>query len=341
MLNRLQAVTAVRSFNTAPGRSEMATGAVFSAFHSIFIFFKLVVLLIIERPTSVYIGLSGGARQLFDALYILFASITGAKIFIHHHSFAYLNTVKFYNRLCFFAGRKAVHIVLCEAMAKKLAKKFNVTEDRIFVLSNAAFVEGDAQISIDQRLRSKHLVLGFISKITLEKGIERFFDVLKELARRGIKVQGVVAGPIDSVFESQFKLMLEARREVSYVGAVYGEKKNEFFKGIDLLLFPTAYINEAEPVTIHEALSFGVPVIAADRGCIKSIISECCGTVIHDVSNYAAAASDYIENSILGGASLNRLSEGAYGNFNEIRNFHLARLESLILNISNVYRVKA
>ena len=54
---------------------------------------------------------------------------------------------------------------------------------------------------------------------------------------------------------------------VEIIGPVYNEEKKQFFSDIDLLILPS--INEAEPLVIYEAFSYGIPVVAFGVGCIQ------------------------------------------------------------------------
>ena len=58
---------------------------------------------------------------------------------------------------------------------------------------------------------------------------------------------------------------------VFYDGPVYDRRKESFYDSIDVLVFPSRYANEAEPVVVIEALGAGAPVAAA-RGCVPSLI---------------------------------------------------------------------
>jgi len=49
---------------------------------------------------------------------------------------------------------------------------------------------------------------------------------------------------------------------------------------VDVLLFPTDYANEAEPLVIHEAIRSGAHVIACERGAIPDILSNGAGLVV-------------------------------------------------------------
>ncbi|EQD34016.1 Glycosyl transferase, group 1 domain protein, partial [mine drainage metagenome] len=66
--------------------------------------------------------------------------------------------------------------------------------------------------------------------------------------------------------------------------------KNAFFDGIDTMIFPTLYANEAEPLVIHEAMQHGLPVIAYGRGCIPEVVTPECGRVIPPDEAFVPAA---------------------------------------------------
>jgi len=59
---------------------------------------------------------------------------------------------------------------------------------------------------------------------------------------------------------------------VSYHGAVTGSVKQRFLESAHVLLLPTAYPWEGQPICIIEALAFGTPVIGFGRG---SVPDEC------------------------------------------------------------------
>ncbi len=53
--------------------------------------------------------------------------------------------------------------------------------------------------------------------------------------------------------EPEFRKLLEAAGYASYLGPIYGDAKTAFYGNLDVLLFPSNYVNEAEPLVIHEA----------------------------------------------------------------------------------------
>ena len=106
----------------------------------------------------------------------------------------------------------------------------------------------------------------------------------------------VIAGPCHE--NSINELIRQAKAELPtlvYLGPVYGEAKKAFFRDIDVLLFPTNYVNEAQPLTIYEAFAAGIPVIARARGCIASMVFNGAGQAIPSTEPFADNAATTLE----------------------------------------------
>jgi glycosyltransferase involved in cell wall biosynthesis len=244
---------------------------------------------------TMYISLSGGLGQAYDLVLVAVARIFGYALFIHHHSFSYVNK----HTLVFaligkIAGYRARHICLCTHMATKLKATYGSVNQTI-TLSNAALVGSPCR---RQSLRRDVIVLGHMSNLMPEKGIDTTFDVLRRCRSAGVSARLLIAGP---VLDASVQNMVESARAefgptFEYRGAVHGKDKERFFQDIDIFLFPTRYHNEAQPLVVLEALAAGVPVIASARGCIGEAIGSA-GLTIGEKDDFVAQAlatlSDY------------------------------------------------
>ena len=140
-------------------------------------------------------------------------------------------------------------------------------------ISNLAFVDFPADKP--QRCGRTFRSIGYLSNITLEKGIDRFIDLIALLRARGCHLPARIAGPCsDLEIEHYIKRRASELGGIEYVGPVYGDAKARFLSSIDVLVFPTRYANEAEPVVIYEAQVAGIIVAASSRGCIADMIPE-------------------------------------------------------------------
>lgn len=240
------------------------------------------------RDQTLYMSVSGGLGQLYELAFVLLARLRGMRIFLHHHSFAYLDVrSRLPTWLTHCAGIGTVHVAQCPRMAELLKTLYGV--QHVVPISNAVFLlRCDSSVANPQQ---DLLTLGFISNVSVEKGVFEFLDLLAAAQDAGLPLRGRLAGPFqDKVTEQLVRERLSALTNVEYVGAKYGSEKDAFFAHIDALIFPTRYKNETEGIVNLEAMRCGIPVIAYGRGCIPEIVSADCGKIINPTEPFVPAA---------------------------------------------------
>lgn len=238
---------------------------------------------------ALYISISGGGGQLYETCFLLLARARRMRIYLHHHSFAYLNRASWLMRLLtLVAGPSSVHIALSPGMAACLKRKYAKVQ-RTVPISNVVFF---SSCGAGNRVsRSCMKTIGYISNISVEKGIFEFLDLVEACERDGLPIKAKLAGPFqDACTERAVRQRLQGLWSIEYVGSRYGSEKWEFFDSIDTLIFPSQYVNEAEPLTIHEALQRNVPVIASGRGCIPEIAKLNTGLLVSPGEDFIASA---------------------------------------------------
>ena len=242
-----------------------------------------------HRGETLYMSVSGGFGQLYEVLFLLLARLHGLRIFLHHHSYAYLDKRKALTTLLVsVAGSGSTHITLSDGMAARLQRTY-LHAKRVVAISNAVLLLDEAGSSITHH--HELAKIGFLGSISAEKGVFEFLAVAEKLEAIGIPVRAILAGPFqDTKIERLVREHLTRLRSVDYVGPKDGPDKVVFFREIDVLLFPSRYVNEAEPLTIHEAMMHGVPVIAYGRGAIGEIVSSVCGLVIDPAQDFVSHA---------------------------------------------------
>jgi len=229
-----------------------------------------------RRDLVLYLALSGAYGQIYDWLYVLISKALRRPIFIHHHSFAYIYQPTRLNHWFFAWVRNANHIVLSRSMGDALVRLYRLNPATIKTVSNAAFYTA-AEASRPELAGRAPLQLGYLSNITFEKGIVEFFSILERLHGLHIEYQAHIAGPVAEAARETFEKLLSGASQVEYVGPVFGEAKDAFYRQMDVFLFPTKYANEAEPLVVYEALRQGVYVIACDRGAISEMLRNGAG----------------------------------------------------------------
>jgi glycosyltransferase involved in cell wall biosynthesis len=217
----------------------------------------------------IYISLSGGLGLAYDLIAVLCGRLRGGVPVFHHHSFAYLDKPSpLIRAIIAVAGERQIHIVLCARMAACLRGIYGA-KLRTEIVSNLAFLPQ----APDRRSTPRFATIGYLSNLVPEKGVDRFLDLIAGLRARGSTIKACIAGPFhDDAYRRHIERRIQDIGNVDYWGAIGELEKAQFFAGIDLLIFPSRYVNEAEPLVLYEAMLAGVPTIASARGCIAEVI---------------------------------------------------------------------
>jgi glycosyltransferase involved in cell wall biosynthesis len=153
-------------------------------------------------------------------------------------------------------------------MKTRISQKYGIRTDNVHVFSNVNLIDSGDNGAGGEGLSMK---VGFFSNISEEKGISEFI----ELSRRvdDLELAFEIAGPIvDSSYDWIKSIEDISKGKIRWVGPLEEVEKAQFMARIDVLLFPTRYRNEAEPLVIYEAMAAGVVVVAYDRGCIREML---------------------------------------------------------------------
>lgn len=325
MLERLRARTAVTVFDRSP-RTEPGLSA---RLRPLINLLRYCIWCAKTKEGDLYVGLSGGLGQIVDWPYIFISKIFRHRIFVHHHTFAYINAPSILNKLLFALLREETHIVLSRRMGSELARIYRLNSSKVRVVSNAAFYDATDGNLRESRSDPAPIQLGFLSNITFEKGFVEFFGILRELKQKGIEYRAHIAGPLSPSARRAFDELLATSIDVEYVGAVYGADKAQFYRKLDVFLFPTNYVNEAEPLVVYEAMRNAVHVIACDRGAIAEMLDNGAGLVFARDALVESAAMHISKFSVERGALI-RAQELSLQQARRIRSAARMELENLM-----------
>ncbi len=128
-----------------------------------------------------------------------------------------------------------------------------------------------------------------------------------------------------SMFENKVR-DLEIEDRVTYHNVVIGDEKMNLLERCHMLVLPTRYINEGQPVSIIEALGFGMPIIASDYRAIDDMVIDKQTGVLMRVTKASdiAKAILYVSDP----SHYQQMSQACLDLFNEkfTREAHLERL---------------
>lgn len=138
-------------------------------------------------------------------------------------------------------------------------------------------------------------VVGFLSRLVMEKGLDVFSDAVDELRRRGIahKVLIIGEGPARAWFDARLP-------EAVFTGHLAGADLGTAVASMDTLFFPS--VTEAFGNVTLEAMACGVPVVAAAATGSQNLVDNgVSGRLIRPgaVHQFAEALRSYAEQPAL------------------------------------------
>jgi len=174
------------------------------------------------------------------------------------HEYAYLFLMR---RLM---GSPAVVIFPSEFAKRRHEQLGFFSKSTKVVLRNPAPVVKKSNRSIEDQ----HFV--FVGQLEEHKGIIDLLDAWERWTDRGEARLTVIGdGALRSVVSERLAEMTQAE----YVGAVFGAELNEYLDQASCLVVPSRVMENA-PMVILQAMSRGVPVLAARSGGIPELVSE-------------------------------------------------------------------
>jgi len=146
-------------------------------------------------------------------------------------------------------------------------------------------------------LTDKNIVIGFIGRLSKDKGIDLLFSAFNVLASKYPALRLVIAGPLipEHPFSSRYLEQLYHDEKVIYLGKqldirpVYGM--------IDMLILPS--YREGFPNVLIEAAAMELPVVATDiAGCKDAVLQHSSGELFEkgNAGQLAALVGKLIDN---------------------------------------------
>ncbi|UCE39113.1 MAG: glycosyltransferase family 4 protein [Thermoplasmata archaeon] len=129
--------------------------------------------------------------------------------------------------------------------------------------------------SLKKGLGIRDFVVGFVGKITRQKGILHLIEAVSRISK---KVQLLIVG--DGELRDEAEQLIDGvglRQQTIFLEGVLHSEIPDYLNCIDILVFPSItlpHVKEQFGRVIIEAMACGVPVIGSDSGEIPSTIDE-------------------------------------------------------------------
>jgi len=154
----------------------------------------------------------------------------------------------------FIHGAAAIHVLTEEESTDLVNFGY---KGKIYVISNGVDLDDYPRVANKQmESRSRRLRVGYLGRLAPEKNIGSLMTAIRA-GFTGASVDLILAGPSSDYLESILKDTTDLSLE--YVGPLYGEKKTEFIKSLDLFVHP-AYC-DVFSIAAMEVLAVGTPLV--------------------------------------------------------------------------------
>lgn len=275
------------------------------------VLYTLIFELILFKPNIVYVtpSVSGSAfyKDFFFSIVIkLFRIILNSYRLVFHIHMRPHKASRFRKKYLFKILFRSTEIIF---LSKKLLKDYKsniLLKTRISILPNAIKPICERQIAYKKALdyspdifNGKSLInVLYLGHLIESKGYKRALDIAKAVLEKNemfkFNFVGELGSDEDLVYFNDYVEKNKLKNNVFYFGSCKDDNmKVQLFLKNDILILPS--YSEAYPLTIIEAFSVGIPVVATNTGAIKEMIGAKYGCVVSDGVNDI----EYIKNFAL------------------------------------------
>lgn len=238
-----------------------------------FAYIKIWSLLLSYKPDVVHIHMS--YRGSFHRKYALHKMCLRHKVpvIIHLHGSEF---EKWYYE-CNDALQQKIKRLLRESAAFiVLGSKWNDAIKGIEPQTNTVVVSNAVDIP-DEKVQWNDEIVNvlFLGVLIKRKGVDDLIDAISKLKKGDSlnKMHFIIAGTGKEEVQLKEKChALQLDDSVTFAGWIDGEHKKELFNKCQIMILPS--YNEGLPISILEAVSYGMPIIATDVGDISTAVKD-------------------------------------------------------------------
>jgi glycosyltransferase involved in cell wall biosynthesis len=200
-------------------------------------------------------------------LSIFFIGRKGPRFVFHEHNSEIVHLV-WYSVLVKMVSRFGIIIAVSDWL-KETIEQLGVTGDKIVRIHNGIDLEEFTSEERKKRIAEGEFVVGFVGRLTANKGWRDYLQVVEAL--RSEKIKFLIAGA--GAARDEMERIIRERKlkeKVEYLG--YVSDMERFYSQIDLFLLPSRL--EAMGLSPLEAQACGVPVVAYDIQAMRETLLE-------------------------------------------------------------------
>jgi glycosyltransferase involved in cell wall biosynthesis len=173
-------------------------------------------------------------------------------------------------------GKSEIIWVLCSDF-KKILLNWGFDNDRIVLETTMVDHKMLKDFSIEEKVNnwdnSQDINILFLSRMIKEKGVYIAIDTIEILNKKYPNLKFILAG--DGPELPAIKALIRKKKiaNIETPGFVSGKDKSDLLKKSHIFFFPT-YHNEGMPISVLEAMAFGMPIVTRKVGGLKDFFKN-------------------------------------------------------------------
>jgi glycosyltransferase involved in cell wall biosynthesis len=243
----------------------------------------IIYLNLINKYDVVMLNPSLDQKSFFrDGLFSIIGRLKGKKVIVFWHGWEDEFEAKIKNSLLlnlYFKNSfaKAQSFIVLGQIFKKKLLSMGVSESKqffsFFNIADDSFIN-KFNINERKRLKSKFNIL-VLSRIEKNKGVYLAIDTFEKIQKifPDKFLQLTIAGDGSDLMNVTQYVAKRKIKNVEFAGFVKGVTKHEVYKNAHLYLFPTSF-GEGLPVSVLEAMLYGMPIITRPVGGLPDVIKN-------------------------------------------------------------------
>ena len=241
-----------------------------------FLISLIYLLLFIRKKDFSYFHLSDKKFGIFrDTVYLYIANLKGSKVIVHFHSghFPEINSLPLIFRIVvkLRPSDQIKIITLGDYVSGSMKNYFEQLSKKVVIkkiLNDGAYIKNEKNILTSE---SKELKILFVSQLYEQKGIKVYLDVARLLQHvTAPKLKFLIAGrDVERILQKD-----GTPPNAQYLGSRTHDEIIQLMSESSILIFPSTYKTEAQPLTILEAMSQALAIIATKYRSIPEMVCD-------------------------------------------------------------------